>query len=160
MYIHLLYEFRFVLDFIKIFACTIPGILLLTTLKYITKVKYLLESTFGLRIWSRFVFGVSCLHVRLHSAVYILPHGGTPGLFHYFHPGQYPCKLVLGRCHQMMLLRKPVTWRKEKHSHAIEQRPPWSNTWVWGVQGQTVLGNPAALLVWSMEEVLLSAKLH
>ena len=98
--------------------------------------------------------------VWLHSALYILPHCGTPGLLRYFHPGQYPCKLVLVRYHQMMLLKKPGMWSKEEHLRAIELRPPWRNTWVYRLQGETALGNTAALLACGMEEVLLSTDLH
>lgn len=105
--------------------------------------KCLLESTFGLRICSGFALGLFCFPVWLRSALYIVPHRGTPGLLRYSRPGQHPRELVLGRYHQMMLLKIPGGWRKEEHLHAAEQGPPRRNCPGYRVQRQTVLGNAA-----------------
>lgn len=81
------------------------------------------ERTFGLRIWSVFVLGVFCHRLELHiygakCSVHIaVPWGSRPipCILHDFHPGQHPCKPVLGGCYHIMLPRKARTWKKQDH---------------------------------------------
>lgn len=80
----------------------------------IHKERYLLESTFGLKVSFGFAFGIFCFHVQ--CSVHLAMLWDARAVLHlslYFYSGQDPCNLVLGSYQQVVLLKRPGRWRKE-----------------------------------------------